>query len=220
MLPALLLLNTEDVISAPQHFLEGHARHCHRHRAHHLRDAAHQPCRPPRSAKRGRRRKTTHPRTGNSQHNTYSKTWIGRGRARERASSLFLGHLLLRGRVSPRRDKVIHFIIFPPGCGRTASPNETTSAALDSGRKVCYNGGAFLIGEKQMYREEDHPRDRDGRFTEKGASEGEKLREAVGIYSDDPGSGRRVYPRKGGTDKARLGAALSAARRDREGRPR
>ena len=37
-----------------------------------------------------------------------------------------------------------------------------------------------------MYREEDHPRDRDGRFTEKGASEGEKLRKAVGIYSDDP----------------------------------
>ena len=74
----------------------------------------------------------------------------------------------------------------PRGCGRTASPNETTSAAIDSGRKVCYNGGAFLIGEKQMYRKEDHPRDRDGRFTEKGASEGEKLREAVGIYSDDP----------------------------------
>ena len=39
----------------------------------------------------------------------------------------------------------------PRGCGRTASPNETTSAAIDSGRKVCYNGGAFLIGEKQMY---------------------------------------------------------------------
>ena len=58
-------------------------------------------------------------------------------------------------------------------------------SAIDSGRKVCYNGGAFLIGEKQMYREEDHPRDRDGRFTEKGASEGEKLRKAVGIYSDD-----------------------------------
>lgn len=47
-----------------------------------------------------------------------------------------------------------------------------------------------------MYREEDHPRDRDGRFTEKGASEGEKLREAVGIYSDDPEADAEYIPVK------------------------
>ncbi len=47
-----------------------------------------------------------------------------------------------------------------------------------------------------MYREEDHPRDRDGRFTEKGASEGEKLRKAVGIYSDDPEADAEYIPVK------------------------
>ena len=37
-----------------------------------------------------------------------------------------------------------------------------------------------------MFQEKDHPRDSDGKFTDKGASDGEKLREAVSIYSDDP----------------------------------
>ena len=37
-----------------------------------------------------------------------------------------------------------------------------------------------------MFREQDHPRDSGGKFTDKGASDGEKLREAIGIYSDDP----------------------------------
>lgn len=39
-----------------------------------------------------------------------------------------------------------------------------------------------------VFREEEHPRDRDGKFTDKGAgvSEGKKLRKAVSIYSDEP----------------------------------
>ena len=39
-----------------------------------------------------------------------------------------------------------------------------------------------------VFREEEHPRDRDGKFTDKGAgvSEGKKLRKAVSIYSDKP----------------------------------
>lgn len=39
-----------------------------------------------------------------------------------------------------------------------------------------------------VFREEVHPRDRDGKFTDKGAgvSEGKKLRKAVSIYSDEP----------------------------------
>ena len=36
-----------------------------------------------------------------------------------------------------------------------------------------------------MFREQDHPRDSGGKFTDKGASDGEKLREAISIYSDD-----------------------------------
>lgn len=40
----------------------------------------------------------------------------------------------------------------------------------------------------RVFREEEHPRDRDGKFTDKGAgvSEGKKLRKAVSIYSDEP----------------------------------
>lgn len=37
-----------------------------------------------------------------------------------------------------------------------------------------------------MFREEDHPRGGDGKFTDKGSLDGEKLRKAIGIYSDDP----------------------------------
>lgn len=37
-----------------------------------------------------------------------------------------------------------------------------------------------------MFQEKDHPRDSDGKFTDKGRSDGEKLREAISIYSDDP----------------------------------
>lgn len=39
-----------------------------------------------------------------------------------------------------------------------------------------------------VFREEEHPRDGDGKFTDKGArvSEGKKLRKAVSIYSDEP----------------------------------
>ena len=39
-----------------------------------------------------------------------------------------------------------------------------------------------------MFREDEHPRESDGKFTDKGAGagEGEKLRKAVSIYSDEP----------------------------------
>ena len=39
-----------------------------------------------------------------------------------------------------------------------------------------------------MFREDEHPRESDGKFTDKGAGagEGEKLRKAVHIYSDEP----------------------------------
>ena len=37
-----------------------------------------------------------------------------------------------------------------------------------------------------MFREDEHPRDKSGKFTDKGAGEGEKLRKAVRIYSDEP----------------------------------
>lgn len=37
-----------------------------------------------------------------------------------------------------------------------------------------------------MFREDEHPRDKSGKFTDKGAGEGEKLRKAVSIYSDEP----------------------------------
>ena len=41
-----------------------------------------------------------------------------------------------------------------------------------------------------MFREDEHPRDKSGKFTDKGAGagagEGEKLRRAVRIYSDEP----------------------------------
>lgn len=39
-----------------------------------------------------------------------------------------------------------------------------------------------------MFREDEHPRESDGKFTDKGAGagEGEKLRKAVRIYSDEP----------------------------------
>lgn len=38
-----------------------------------------------------------------------------------------------------------------------------------------------------MFREEDHPRDGDGKFSEKGGGPaGEKLAEAIKQYSDDP----------------------------------
>ena len=36
-----------------------------------------------------------------------------------------------------------------------------------------------------MFREDEHPRDKSGKFTDKGAGEGEK-RKAVRIYSDEP----------------------------------
>lgn len=41
-----------------------------------------------------------------------------------------------------------------------------------------------------MFREDEHPRDKSGKFTDKGAGAGvgeaEKLRKAVRIYSDEP----------------------------------
>lgn len=37
-----------------------------------------------------------------------------------------------------------------------------------------------------MFKEEDHPRDKGGKFAEKGGSSGEKLAEAIKQYSDDP----------------------------------
>ena len=37
-----------------------------------------------------------------------------------------------------------------------------------------------------MFREDEHPRDKSGKFTDKGDGEGEKLRKAVRIYSDEP----------------------------------
>ena len=68
--------------------------------------------------------------------------------------------------------------------------SEKSSVTIDGTGKVWYNDNAFLIGEKHMaFRENEHPRDGDGKFTDKegGAkSKTEKLRGAVNIYSDNP----------------------------------
>ena len=57
---------------------------------------------------------------------------------------------------------------------------------IDNAGKPCYNDSAFLMEKSKCFGKTSTRATKAEKFTDKGAGEGEKLRKAVRIYSDEP----------------------------------